>query len=79
MNVQIPFTDIFLVEMSHKGFADWDARTGNHVILDSDIIQINIFHLIAGFNCQSALKIDPPSASKIDPPQAVVFTYLPSF
>jgi hypothetical protein len=29
--------------------------------------------------CQSALKIDPPSASKIDPPQAVVFTSLPSF
>jgi len=29
--------------------------------------------------CQSALKIDPPSASKIDPPQAVVFSSLPSF
>ena len=27
----------------------------------------------AGHACQSALKIDPPSASKIDPPQAVVF------
>jgi hypothetical protein len=25
--------------------------------------------------CQSALKIDPPSASKIDPPQVVVFSY----
>jgi hypothetical protein len=25
--------------------------------------------------CQSALKIDPPSASKIDPPQAVVFSF----
>ena len=25
--------------------------------------------------CQSALKIDPPSASKIDPPQAVVFSH----
>ncbi len=25
--------------------------------------------------CQSALKIDPPSASKIDPPQAVFFSY----
>jgi len=24
-------------------------------------------------NCQSALKIDPPSASKIDPPQRLVF------
>gem|GEM_PF-4289285 len=25
-------------------------------------------------DCQSALKIDPPSASKIDPPQVVVFS-----
>jgi hypothetical protein len=25
--------------------------------------------------CQSALKIDPPSATKIDPPQAVVFSF----
>ncbi len=29
----------------------------------------------AAIECQSALKIDPPSASKIDPPQVVVFTY----
>jgi len=28
-----------------------------------------------GKMCQSALKIDPPSASKIDPPQAVFFSY----
>jgi hypothetical protein len=26
-----------------------------------------------GIGCQSALKIDPPSASKIDPPQRLVF------
>ena len=34
------------------------------------------FHAAVAENaCQSALKIDPPSASKIDPPQAVVFSY----
>ena len=35
--------------------------------------------LLESQHCQSALKIDPPSASKIDPPQAVVFSSLPSF
>jgi len=29
---------------------------------------------LKAYFCQSALKIDPPSASKIDPPQAVVFS-----
>ncbi len=31
--------------------------------------------VLAELACQSALKIDPPSASKIDPPQAVFFSY----
>ena len=34
-----------------------------------------IVGLVAPESCQSALKIDPPSASKIDPPQVVVFSY----
>jgi len=40
-----------------------------------EILSILYRHFTCGHTvCQSALKIDPPSASKIDPPQAVVFS-----
>ena len=42
-------------------------------------VRIREFYLQLATGCQSALKIDPPSASKIDPPQAVVFSHLSWF
>jgi hypothetical protein len=33
----------------------------------------SVVSTLRGAECQSALKIDPPSASKIDPPQRLVF------
>jgi len=67
-----------------KASVSWQDTSITSYVLDYSVqgVSFVIPPLAGGLHlpvCQSALKIDPPSASKIDPPQAVVFTSLPSF